>query len=143
PASSFGSWTSQLSGGMAFTGKYEIESEKNYDEFMKRLALPSDAIDKARNLKIISEVKQDGQNFTWSQQYPGGHSITNTFTIGKECDIETIGGKKFKATVQMEGGKVVVNSPNYHHTAEIVDGKLVEVSTVGGVSYERVSKKLA
>lgn len=59
-------------------------------------ALPSDAIDKARNLKIISEVKQDGQNFTWSQQYPGGHSITNTFTIGKECDIETIGGKKFK-----------------------------------------------
>uniref|UniRef100_A0A8D0P4V1 Fatty acid binding protein 6 n=1 Tax=Sus scrofa TaxID=9823 RepID=A0A8D0P4V1_PIG len=106
-------------------------------------ALPSDAIDKARNLKIISEVKQDGQNFTWSQQYPGGHSITNTFTIGKECDIETIGGKKFKATVQMEGGKVVVNSPNYHHTAEIVDGKLVEVSTVGGVSYERVSKKLA
>ena len=27
----------QLFGSMAFTGKYETESEKNYDEFMKRL----------------------------------------------------------------------------------------------------------
>lgn len=30
----------------------------------------------------------------------------------------------------MEGGKVVVDSANYHHTAEIVDGKLVEVSVL-------------
>ncbi|KAK1343525.1 hypothetical protein QTO34_016305 [Cnephaeus nilssonii] len=98
---------------MAFNGKYEIESEKNYDEFMKRLALP------------------------W------GHSMTNKFTIGKECDMETMGGKKFKATVQMEGGKVVVDFPNYHQTSEIVGGKLVEISTIGGVTYERVSKRLA
>ena len=34
----------------------------------------------------------------------------------------------FQVSVKMEGGKVVVNSPHYHHTAEIVDGKLVEVS---------------
>ncbi|KAJ8779831.1 gastrotropin [Balaenoptera ricei] len=128
---------------MAFTGKYEIESEKNYDEFMKRLGLPSDRIEKGRNLKIISEVQQDGQNFTWSQNYSGGPSITNNFTIGKECDMETVMGKKFKATVQMEGGKVVVNFPHYKYTAEIMDGKLVEVSTVEGVSYERVSKRLA
>ncbi|VCX39229.1 unnamed protein product [Gulo gulo] len=113
---------------MAFSGKYEFESDKNYDEFMKRLGLPSDAIEKGRNFKIVTEVQQDGQNFTWSQHYPGGHSMTNKFTIGKECDMETMGGKKFKATVHMEGGKIEVEFPNYRQTSEIVGDKLVEVS---------------
>ncbi|XP_072809329.1 gastrotropin isoform X2 [Vicugna pacos] len=130
-------------GSMAFSGKFETESEKNYDEFMQRLGLPSNAIEKGRNFKTITEVQQSGQDFVWSQLYPGGHSITNKLTVGKECDMETVGGKKFKATVRMEGGKVVVDSPHYHFTAEMVDGKLVEISTFGGVTYERVSKKLA
>ncbi|XP_040299676.1 gastrotropin isoform X1 [Herpailurus yagouaroundi] len=132
-----------LSSRMAFSGKYEIESEKNYDEFMKRLGLPSDVIEKGRNFKIVTEVQQDGQNFIWTQHYPSGHSMTNKFTIGKECDMETVGGKKFKATVQMEGGKIVADFPNYHQTSEIVGDKLVEISTIGGVTYERVSKRLA
>ncbi|XP_004428628.1 PREDICTED: gastrotropin [Ceratotherium simum simum] len=128
---------------MAFTGKYEIESEKNYDQFMTRIGLPTETTEKGRNLKTISEVQQDGQTFTWSQHYPGGPSITNKFTIGKESEMETMGGKKFKATVQMEGGKLVVVTPNYHYSSEIVDDKLVELSTVEGVTYERVSKRLA
>ncbi|XP_008690647.2 gastrotropin isoform X1 [Ursus maritimus] len=113
---------------MAFNGKYEFESDKNYDEFVKRLGLSSDAIEKGRNIKIVTEVQQDGQNFTWSQHYPGGHSMTNKFTIGKECDMETMGGRKFKATVHMEGGKIAVEFPNYRQTSEIVGDKLVEVS---------------
>ncbi|XP_012641785.1 gastrotropin [Microcebus murinus] len=128
---------------MAFNGKFEMESEKNYDEFMKRLGLSSDVIEKARNFKTITEVQQDGQNFTWSQHYSGGHIMTNKFTIGKECDLQTIGGKKVKVTVEMEGSKVVANFPNYRQTSEIVGDKLVETSTVGDVTYERVSKRLA
>ncbi|XP_031517481.1 gastrotropin-like [Papio anubis] len=81
---------------MAFTGKFEMESEKNYDEFMKLLGLSSDVIEKARNFKIVTEVQQDGQDFTWSQHYSGGHTMTNKFTVGKESDIQTMGGKKFK-----------------------------------------------
>ncbi|XP_017357597.2 gastrotropin [Cebus imitator] len=128
---------------MAFTGKFELESEKNYDEFMKLLGISSDVIEKARNFKIVTEVQQDGQDFTWSQHYAGGHTMTNKFTVGKESEIQTMGGKKFKATVQMEGGKLVVNFPNYHQTSEIVGDKLVEFSTIGSVTYERVSKRLA
>ena len=58
--------------------------------------LSSDRIEKGRNFKVISEIQQDGQNFTWSQHYPGGHSISNSFTIGKETEMETVGNKKFK-----------------------------------------------
>ncbi|XP_021504347.1 gastrotropin [Meriones unguiculatus] len=128
---------------MAFTGKFEFESEKNYDEFMKRLGLPADVIAKGRGFKIITEVQQDGQDFTWTQSYSGGNIMTNKFTIGKECEMQTMGGKKFKATVKMEGGKVVADFPNYHQTSEIVGDKLVEISTIGDVTYERVSKRLA
>ncbi|ERE69057.1 gastrotropin isoform X2 [Cricetulus griseus] len=128
---------------MAFSGKFEIESEKNYDEFMKRLGLPADVIEKGRNFKIITEIQQDGQDFTWSQSYSGGNIMTNKFTIGKESEIHTMAGKKFKATVKMEDGKVVANFPNYHQTCEIVGDKLVEISTIDGVTYERVSKRLA
>uniref|UniRef100_A0A8C9GVJ4 Fatty acid binding protein 6 n=1 Tax=Piliocolobus tephrosceles TaxID=591936 RepID=A0A8C9GVJ4_9PRIM len=105
--------------------------------------ISNDVIEKARDFKIVTEVQQDGQDFTWSQHYSGGHTMTNKFTIGKESDIQTMGGKKFKAIVQMEGGKLVVNFPNYHQTSEIVGDKLVEVSTIGSVTYERVSKRLA
>ncbi|CAH6786494.1 gastrotropin [Phodopus roborovskii] len=128
---------------MAFSGKFEIESEKNYDEFMKRLGLPAEVIEKGRNFKIITEVQQDGQDFTWSQAFSGGNIMTNKFTIGKQSEIQTMGGKKFQATVKMEDGKLVADFPNYHQTCEIVDDKLVEISTIDGVTYERVSKRVA
>ncbi|XP_051834788.1 gastrotropin [Antechinus flavipes] len=128
---------------MSFTGKYEVESEKNYEEFLKCLGLSSSTIEKYRHFKTITEVIQDGNNFTWIHTYPDGHTVTNKFTIGKESEMETMGGKKFKATVQMEGSKIVANFPNYQQTSEIVGGKLVEISTSGGVTYERVSKKLS
>uniref|UniRef100_A0A8C4WFB1 Fatty acid binding protein 6 n=1 Tax=Gopherus evgoodei TaxID=1825980 RepID=A0A8C4WFB1_9SAUR len=114
---------------MAFTGRYEVESEDNYDAFVKYIGIPSDIIEKGRNFKVVTEVAQNGNDFVWTQIYPTGQSMTNKFTIGKEADMETMGGKKFKATVKMEDGKVVADFPNYHHTAEIAGGKLVEVKT--------------
>ncbi|XP_052672229.1 gastrotropin isoform X3 [Harpia harpyja] len=130
-------------GNMAFTGKYEFEGDENYDDFVKKIGLPSDKIEMGRNCKIVTEVVQNGNDFTWTQHFPGGHTTTNTFTIGKEADMETMGGKKFKATVKMEDGKIVADFPNYHHTAEICGGKLVETSTTSGVVYKRTSKRIA
>ncbi|XP_048344416.1 gastrotropin isoform X1 [Sphaerodactylus townsendi] len=105
--------------------------------------LPADVIEKGRNYKIVTEVIQNGDEFTWSQIYPGGKSMSNCFVIGKESEMETMGGKKFKATVKMEGGKMVATFPNYHHTAEIIGNKLVEISTVAGVTFKRISKRMA
>lgn len=58
--------------------------------------IPADIIEKGRDYKLITEVTQDGDTYSWSQIYPTNARVTNTFTIGKECDMETIGGKKFK-----------------------------------------------
>ncbi|KAK2540836.1 Fabp6 [Columba livia] len=130
-------------GNMAFAGKYEFEGDENYDEFVKAIGLPSDKADMGRNCKIVTEVVQNGNDFTWTQHFPGGRTTTNTFTIGKEADMETMGAKKFKATVKMEDGKIVADFPNYRHTAEISGGKLVEISTASGVVYKRTSKRIA
>lgn len=58
--------------------------------------IPDDIIEKGRNYKLITEVTQEGDTFSWTQVYPTNAKVTNTFTIGKESDMETIGGKKFK-----------------------------------------------
>uniref|UniRef100_A0A7N9AZ17 Fatty acid-binding protein, liver-type n=1 Tax=Mastacembelus armatus TaxID=205130 RepID=A0A7N9AZ17_9TELE len=115
---------------MAFQGRWETETQEGYDEFCKLLGIPDDIIEKGRNYKLITEVTQDGDDFTWTQIYPANAKVTNKFTVGKECDMETIGGKKFKATVHMEAGKLSATFPNYHHTSEISGGKLVEVHTL-------------
>lgn len=48
---------------------------------------------------MVTEVVQDGNNFSWTQNYPANHSVTNKFILGKECDMETIGKKKFKVKI--------------------------------------------
>ncbi|XP_073347835.1 gastrotropin-like [Pagrus major] len=127
---------------MAFAGRWETETQEGYDAFCKLLGIPDDIIEKGRDYKLITEVTEDGNTFSWTQIYPTNAKVTNNFTIGKECDMETIGGKKFKATVQMEGGKLSVAFPNYHHTSEICGGKLIETSKAGSVVLKRTSKKL-
>ncbi|XP_053572194.1 gastrotropin-like [Bombina bombina] len=127
---------------MAFAGKYEVESQENYDAFMKVIGIPDDTIERGRNFKYTTEVIQNGNEFTWSQIYPN-HTSTNKFIVGQESDLETMSGKKFKALIKLEGGKIIVDFPKYHHTSEIVDGKLVETSVSGGVTFKRISKKVA
>ncbi|XP_031428662.1 gastrotropin [Clupea harengus] len=127
---------------MAFSGKYETESQEGYDAFCKIMGIPDDVIEKGRDYKLVTEVVQNGDEFTWTQHYPANHSVSNKFVVGKESDMETIGGKKFKATVSMDGGKLSVQFPNYHHTSEISGGKLIEISTTGSIVLKRISKKI-
>ncbi|KAM4727772.1 gastrotropin-like isoform 1-T2 [Anableps anableps] len=127
---------------MAFNGKWELESQEGYDAFCKLVGIPDDIIQKGRDYKTVTEVTQNGNDFTWIQYYPSNAKVTNNFTIGKECDMQTIGGKNFKATVNMEGGKLTVSFPNYHQVNEISGGKLIETSTAGSVVLKRISKKI-
>uniref|UniRef100_A0A8C3UR52 Fatty acid binding protein 6 n=1 Tax=Catharus ustulatus TaxID=91951 RepID=A0A8C3UR52_CATUS len=85
-------------GTMAFTGKYEFEADENYDAFVQKIGLSSEKVEMGRNCKIVTEVVQNGNDFTWTQHFPGGRTTTNSFTVGSEADMETFGGKKFKVS---------------------------------------------
>ncbi|XP_077387355.1 gastrotropin-like [Festucalex cinctus] len=126
---------------MSFTGKYELESQENYEEFLEAIGLLSAKTDS----KVQTEVVQEGNNFTWTQTIPNW-TWSNKFTAGQESELKTMTGSKFKALVKMEGGKLSVQFPQYLFTAEVVNDKLVvNCITPGekGVTLTRVSKRMS
>ncbi|XP_042349354.1 gastrotropin-like [Plectropomus leopardus] len=128
---------------MVFTGKYEVEHQDNYEEFLEAIGLLGSKTDH----KVVIDVVQDGNNFTWTQTIPNipNWSWSNKFTVGQECELVTMKGDKFKASVTMEGGKISVPFPQYLFTAEMTDDKLVmHCITPGekGVTFKRVCKRL-
>ncbi|XP_030595772.1 gastrotropin-like [Archocentrus centrarchus] len=125
---------------MAFTGKYELESQENYAEFLEAVGL----LNAKTDYKVVTEVLQDGNNFTWTQTTPNW-TWSNKFIVGQECELNTMRGSKFKAPVTMEGGKISVQFPEYHFTAEIIDDKLVMICVTPGekgVTFKRINKRI-
>lgn len=45
--------------------------------------------------KVITEVVQNGNDFTWTQTIPNW-TWSNTFSVGQECELVTMKGIKFK-----------------------------------------------
>lgn len=58
-------------------------------------ALPEDIIKLAKDVKPVTEIQQNGNDFIITSKTPG-KTITNSFTIGKEAEITTMDGKKLK-----------------------------------------------
>ncbi|MEQ2312562.1 hypothetical protein AMECASPLE_032325 [Ameca splendens] len=125
---------------MAFAGKYELESQENYAEFLEATGLQKAKTDH----KVVTEVVQDGDSFTWTQSIPGW-TWSISFTLGQECELQSMKGVNFKDTVTMNDGKIVAQFPEYFFTAEIVDDKLVMICVTPGdkgVTLKRVSKRI-
>ncbi|CAL8333601.1 unnamed protein product [Gadus morhua 'NCC'] len=124
---------------MAFTGKFILESQENYEQFLEAIGLLSAKTDH----KVVTEVVQDGDHFTWTQSIPNW-TWSNEFTIGQECELQTMTGAKFTANVTMEGGKIKIQFPQYLFTAEIVEDKLeMNCTTPGdtGLVFKRVNTR--
>ncbi|XP_034545986.1 gastrotropin-like [Notolabrus celidotus] len=125
---------------MSFTGKYELESQENYEEFLTVIGLLNAKTDH----KVTTDVVQNGNDFIWTQSLPNW-TWSNKFSAGKECELTTMTGTKFSALVTLEGGKISVPFPKYQFTAEIIDDKLImNCITPGekGVTLKRVSKRI-
>nr|XP_040029983.1 gastrotropin-like [Gasterosteus aculeatus aculeatus] len=125
---------------MAFAGKYELESQENYEEFLAAIGLLNAKTDH----KVITEVLQDGSGFTWTQSIPNW-TWSNKFTVGQDCELTTMKGVKFTAAVTMEGGKISIPFPQYHFTAELIEDKLVMICLTPGeksVTFRRTSRRI-
>merc|ERR1712035_76753 len=126
---------------MAFSGTWQVYAQENYEQFLKAMELPEDVIKMAKDIKPITEIKQSGNDFVVTSKTPG-KSVTNSFTIGKEADITTMDGKKFKCIVNLEGGKLVCNTGKFCHIQELKGGEMVETLTMGSTTLIRRSKKM-
>ncbi|XP_062322406.1 fatty acid-binding protein 10-A, liver basic [Osmerus eperlanus] len=126
---------------MAFSGTWQVYAQENYEEFLRAISLPEDVIKLAKDIKPVTEIQQNGNDFVITSKTPG-KSVTNSFTIGKEAEITTMDGKKLKCIVKMEGGKMVCNTEKFSHVQELKGGEMWETLTVGSTSLIRKSKKM-
>ncbi|NXR63866.1 FABPL protein, partial [Rhadina sibilatrix] len=127
---------------MSFTGKYELQSQENFEPFMRALGLPEDKIQKGKDLKSISEIVQDGKKFTVTVT-TGSEVIKNQFTIGEESEIQMMNGEKAKVVVHMEGNNRLVTEVKGMKSVTELNGDLITYTmTMGDLTLKRVSKRI-
>ncbi|KAI2661948.1 fatty acid binding 1 [Labeo rohita] len=128
---------------MSFSGKYQLESQEGFVEFMKAVGLPDDLIEKGKDIKSVSEIEQKGDHFKVVIT-TGPKVLTNIFTIGRESEFETLTGEKVKAVVNKEGNKLKVVLNKVTSVTEMVDeNTLVNILTLGSLVYKSISKRVA
>ncbi|XP_017690742.1 PREDICTED: fatty acid-binding protein, liver [Lepidothrix coronata] len=126
---------------MSFTGKYELQSQENFEPFMKALGLPDDQIQKGKDIKSTTEIVQNGKKFKITTT-TGSKVLTNEFTVGEEAEIELPTGEKAKATVQMEGNKLITNVKGMKSITELNGDTITNIMTLGDLTYKRISKRV-
>ncbi|XP_008834943.1 fatty acid-binding protein, liver [Nannospalax galili] len=127
---------------MNFSGKYQVQSQENFEPFMKAIGLPDDLIQKGKDLKGVSEIVHNGKHIKLTITH-GSKVIQNEFTLGEECELETMTGEKVKMVVKLEGdNKMVTTFKNIKSVTEFNGDTITHTMTLGDIVYKRVSKRI-
>ncbi|XP_019725683.1 gastrotropin-like [Hippocampus comes] len=124
---------------MSFNGKYVLESQENYKEFLEAIGVSKVEV---ANEDMVTDIYQ-GAYYSITK-YMGGDSVTHTFMLNREAELEDLDGTTFKTTVRLEGGKIKIQFPKYVYTAEVSGDKLTEINSIpNGITNKMVSKRQA
>ncbi|XP_076990993.1 fatty acid-binding protein, liver [Tamandua tetradactyla] len=127
---------------MNFSGRYQLQSQENFEPFMKAIGMPDDLIQKGKDIKGVSEIVQDGKHFKFTIS-TGSKVIQNTFTLGEECELETMTGEKVKTVVQLEGdNKLVTTFKGIKSVSEFNGDTVTSTMTLGDIVFKRISKRI-
>nr|6DO6_A Chain A, Fatty acid-binding protein, liver [Homo sapiens]6DO7_A Chain A, Fatty acid-binding protein, liver [Homo sapiens]6DRG_A Chain A, Fatty acid-binding protein, liver [Homo sapiens] len=127
---------------MSFSGKYQLQSQENFEAFMKAIGLPEELIQKGKDIKGVSEIVQNGKHFKFTIT-AGSKVIQNEFTVGEECELETMTGEKVKTVVQLEGdNKLVTTFKNIKSVTELNGDIITNTMTLGDIVFKRISKRI-
>ncbi|XP_068123050.1 fatty acid-binding protein, liver-like [Hyperolius riggenbachi] len=127
---------------MSLSGTYELQSQENFEAFMSALGFPDSVIQMIKDVKSVTEIVQDGNHFVVTVT-TGQKVQRNEFNIGEETEMDSFTGDKIKATVNLEGGKLVVNIKDVHSVTELSGDLLINTMTFKGIVYKKISKKVA
>uniref|UniRef100_A0A4W5KPD3 Fatty acid binding protein 1 n=1 Tax=Hucho hucho TaxID=62062 RepID=A0A4W5KPD3_9TELE len=112
---------------MSFTGKYQLESQENFEPFMKAIGLPDDLIQKGKDIKSVSEIEQNGDHFKVTVT-TGTKVLVNSFTVGQEAELETMTGEKIKSMVNLVGNKLMASLNGIESVTEFNGDTIIAVS---------------
>ncbi|XP_069828617.1 fatty acid-binding protein, liver [Dendropsophus ebraccatus] len=125
---------------MAFNGTWNVYAQENYENFLRAVGLPEDVVKIAKDINPVIEIQQNGNDFVVTSK-TAKQTHSNSFTVGKESEITSIGGKKIKVTVHLEGTKLTCKSDAFSHIQEVKGDEMVETITVGSATLVRKSKR--
>ncbi|XP_056407526.1 fatty acid-binding protein, liver [Hyla sarda] len=125
---------------MAFNGTYELQTQENFEAFMKAIGLPDELIQKGKDVKSVTEIVQNGDHFVVTVT-TGPRVQRNEFTIGQETEMESLTAEKIKTTVNLVDGKLVVNIKGVTSVTEVSGDILINVLTLNDIVYKRISKR--
>ncbi|XP_031297150.2 fatty acid-binding protein, liver [Camelus dromedarius] len=127
---------------MNFSGKYELQSQENFEAFMKAVGLPDDLVQKGKDIKGVTEIVHNGKHFKLTIT-TGTRVIQNEFTLGEECELQTMTGEKVKAVVQLEGeNKLVTTFKGIKSVTELNGDTITSTMTLGDIVLKRISKRV-
>ncbi|XP_024599684.1 fatty acid-binding protein, liver [Neophocaena asiaeorientalis asiaeorientalis] len=127
---------------MNFSGKYQMQSQENFETFMKAVGMPDDFIQKGKDIKGMSEVVHNGNHFKFTVTI-GSKVTQNEFNLGEECEIEFLTGEKVKTVVQLEGeNKLVTTLKGVKSVTEFNGDTAISTMTLGDIVFKRISKKI-
>nr|XP_020836416.1 fatty acid-binding protein, liver-like [Phascolarctos cinereus] len=81
---------------MNFSGKYQLQSQENFEAFLKAAGLPDDIIQKRKDTRGMSEIVQNGNHFKFIVNNDNQIQV-NEFTLGEECELTAPTGEKVKS----------------------------------------------
>ncbi|XP_061542401.1 gastrotropin-like [Phycodurus eques] len=123
---------------MSLNGKYVLESQENYKEFLQALGVSQVQV---VNEDMVTDIYQGTYNRI--AKFMGADVLTNTFMPGKESELEDLDGTTFTTTVNLDRGKIKIQFPKYVYTAEVSGDKLIEINSIpDGVTNKMVSRRL-
>ncbi|XP_061586028.1 fatty acid-binding protein, liver-type-like [Cololabis saira] len=127
---------------MSFSGTYQLESQENFEPFMKAIGLADETIQKGKDIKSVSVFEENGDNFKVVIT-TGSNVMTNVFTIGQETELQTMTGEKYKGVVNREGNKLTVSMKGILSVTELVDpNTIVNTMTLGDIVFKRINKRI-
>ncbi|XP_018423945.1 PREDICTED: fatty acid-binding protein, liver-like [Nanorana parkeri] len=127
---------------MAFSGTYELESQENFETFMKAIGLPDEIIEKGKGVKSVTKIAQTGNHFAITVT-TGPKVLHNEFNIGEETELESLTEEKIKTTVNIVDGKLDVKLKGVHSVTELSGDVLTNVMTLKDIVYTRISKRVS
>uniref|UniRef100_A0A8D3B8Y3 Fatty acid binding protein 10b, liver basic n=1 Tax=Scophthalmus maximus TaxID=52904 RepID=A0A8D3B8Y3_SCOMX len=129
---------------MDFSGTWKVYSEENLEEFLKvvgKESAPQMVVKMRKEVKPVIVIEQNGKDFTYTLKTPVATKV-NSFCVGKESEMTTIDGRKFKCTVREENGKLVTETAKFTSVREIQGDDMVETVTCGSVIFISRSRRV-
>ncbi|CAG7823445.1 unnamed protein product [Allacma fusca] len=131
---------------MSITGKYELVSSENFDEYLAAVGVNTEFRKLAAVSKPVIEITENGNQYSFKTITSQGKVLETSFEDGKEFAEDTPDGRKVQSTITRNGNVFVqvqkLEGKTATTTRTFADGTLTAVAEADGVTATRVYKRV-